>query len=121
MRNFFDLSTTATRFRFIAVLEALTWLGLIVAMGFKWLPDPQNDGAVRIPGMVHGAVFMIYLLVTVVTAMKLKWNVVTTLIALAASIPPFGTVVFEVWAARTGKLGELSTSQPTPAKTAELA
>lgn len=108
MLNFFDLSTTAKRFRFIAVLEALTWLGLLIGMAFKYIPADGNEIGVKIFGPVHGAVFVLYLVVTAVTAVKLRWNIVTTLLAAVASIPPFGTVVFEVWAARTGKLAELS-------------
>lgn len=121
MPNFFDLSTTAKRFRFIAVLEALTWLGLLIGMAFKYIPADGNEIGVKIFGPIHGAVFVIYLLVSVVTAVKLKWNVVTTLLALVASVPPFGTVVFEVWAARNGKLAELSTSHPSLAKGAGIA
>ena len=30
MTNFFNLGSTATRFRFIAVLEAFIWLGLLI-------------------------------------------------------------------------------------------
>ncbi|OZC45842.1 DUF3817 domain-containing protein [Rhodococcus sp. RS1C4] len=108
MVNFFDLSTTAKRFRFVAVLEALTWLGLLIGMAFKYIPADGNEIGVKIFGPIHGAVFVLYLVVTVVTAVKLRWNVVTTLLAAVASVPPFGTVVFEIWAARTGKLAELS-------------
>lgn len=120
MLNFFDLSTTAKRFRFIAILEALTWLGLLIGMAFKYIPADGNEIGVKVFGPIHGAVFVIYLIVTVLTAVKLRWNVVTTLLAAVASIPPFGTIVFEVWAARTGKLAELSSSEPTLTKGAAL-
>ncbi|WP_207890857.1 DUF3817 domain-containing protein [Rhodococcus sp. Eu-32] len=116
MLNFFDLSTTAKRFRFVAVLEAFTWLGLLIGMAFKYIPADGNEIGVKIFGPIHGAVFVIYVLIAIVTAVKLKWNVVTTLLALVASIPPFGTVVFEVWAARTGRLAESITSQPAISK-----
>ena len=108
MANILDLSTTAKRFRCIAVLEAFTWLGLLIGMAFKYIPAEGNEIGVKIFGPVHGAVFMLYLVVAVLTALKFKWNAVTTLLALVASLPPFGTVVFEMWAARTGKLAELS-------------
>ncbi len=120
MPNFLNLSTTAKRFRFVAILEAFTWLGLLIAMAFKYLPDPQNEGAVRIPGMVHGAVFVLFVVVTLITARQLGWTWKTTLIGLFSSIPPFGSVIFEVWAVRTGRLGELSTSQPNPTKDTDL-
>ncbi|GGG25068.1 membrane protein [Rhodococcoides trifolii] len=119
MANAFDLSTTAKRFRFVAIAEAITWVALLVGMAIKWIPDPNIDSAVRYPGMIHGAVFVIYIVVTVVTAVKLKWTVGVTLVALLASIPPFGTVIYERWAVRTGRLAELSeggaTSRSVPA------
>jgi hypothetical protein len=33
-----------------------------------------------------------------------RWDNRTTFLALVASIPPFGTVVFERWATKHGKL-----------------
>ncbi|QZS57679.1 DUF3817 domain-containing protein [Rhodococcus opacus] len=110
MANVFDLSTTATRFRFVAILEAFTWLGLLSGMAFKYLPADGNEIGVKIFGPIHGGVFVLYLLISLWTARKLSWNLVTTFWALVASVPPFGTVVFEVWAARTGRMGELSRS-----------
>ncbi|WP_342342011.1 DUF3817 domain-containing protein [Rhodococcus sp. DK180] len=110
MANVFDLSTTATRFRFVAILEAFTWLGLLTGMAFKYLPADGNEIGVKIFGPIHGGVFVLYLLISLWTARKLSWNLGTTFWALVASVPPFGTVVFEVWAARTGRMGELSRS-----------
>ena len=108
MANVFDLSTTAKRFRFVAILEAFTWLGLLIGMAFKYLPADGNEIGVKIFGPIHGGVFVLYLLVSLWTARKLSWNLVTGFWALVASVPPFGTVVFEVWAARTGRMAELS-------------
>ncbi|MEN0136406.1 MAG: DUF3817 domain-containing protein [Rhodococcus sp. (in: high G+C Gram-positive bacteria)] len=108
MANVFDLSTTAKRFRFVAILEAFTWLGLLIGMAFKYLPADGNEIGVKIFGPIHGGVFVLYLLVSLWTARKLSWNLVTIFWALVASVPPFGTVVFEVWAARTGRMAELS-------------
>ncbi|MCJ0893151.1 DUF3817 domain-containing protein [Rhodococcus sp. ARC_M5] len=112
MTNFFDLSSTAKRFRFVAVLEAFTWLGLLIGMAFKYIPADGNEIGVKIFGPIHGGVFVVYLAVAVLTAVKLKWDVKATLLALVAAFPPFGTVVFEIWAARTGRLAELSTGRP---------
>ncbi len=121
MLNFFDLSTTAKRFRFVAVLEALTWLGLLIGMAFKYIPADGNEIGVKIFGPVHGAVFVLFIVVAVFTAVKLRWNAVTTILAVASSVPPFGTVVFEVWAARTGRLAELSTPQSSLTKNSGMA
>ncbi len=45
MANVFDLSTTAKRFRFVAILEAFTWLGLLIGMAFKYLPPTATRSA----------------------------------------------------------------------------
>ncbi|MDT2010358.1 DUF3817 domain-containing protein [Rhodococcus opacus] len=116
MANVFDLSTTAKRFRFVAILEAFTWLGLLIGMAFKYLPADGNEIGVKIFGPIHGGVFVLYLLVSLWTARKLSWNLVTTFWALVASVPPFGTVVFEVWAARAGRMAELSRSSAAKAE-----
>lgn len=116
MTSFFDLSTTAKRFRFVAVLEALTWIGLLIGMAFKYFPAEGNEIGVKIFGPAHGAVFVVYLAVAVLTAVKLRWDIKTTLWSLVAAFPPVGTVIFEIWAVRTGRLAELSRSSSTPAR-----
>ncbi|WP_227998817.1 DUF3817 domain-containing protein [Nocardia australiensis] len=107
MGNFFDLSTVAKRFRFIAVLEAISWAFLIVGMVFKRLPEPVT-WPVRVFGMTHGIIFVVFVIVALLAARELGWNVKTAALALVSSIPPFCTVLFEMWAVRSGKLGELS-------------
>ncbi|MBD0322289.1 MAG: DUF3817 domain-containing protein [Aldersonia sp.] len=117
MRSLFDLSTPAKRFRLVAYWEAVTWAALLVAMFFKWVLG--HEEAVAIPGMVHGvAGFLLFVVVALVTAVQLRWDWKTTLAALVSSVPPFGTVVFEVWAVRTGRLAELS---ETPERVAAAA
>jgi integral membrane protein len=95
--------TAVQLFRAVAVAEALTWIGLLTGMYVKYVPETTELG-VKIFGPIHGAVFVLYVVVTLLTARRLRWTPGTTLLALAASIPPFATVVFEVWARRTGRL-----------------
>lgn len=124
MLSFFDLTTPAKRFRFVAVAEAITWAILLVAMVVKRVND--DDEAIAKPGMIHGIVFVLFVVVALVTAVQLKWNAVkwelpvesrrigipiVTLLALVSSLPPFGTIVFEWWARRNGHLAELSTDR----------
>jgi integral membrane protein len=100
-----DLATPARRFRFVAVAEALTWLGLLIGMAFKYLPANGNDIGVRIFGPLHGAAFLVYLPVCWCTIRRLRWAAPTGSLGLLASLPPFGTLLFEVWATRTGRMG----------------
>jgi integral membrane protein len=93
----------AAAFRVVAFAEALSWLGLLIGMFFKYVVEAGDQG-VRIFGPVHGTVFLTYLVVTLVTWRAQRWPLHVALLALAASVPPFCTVVFEEWARRTGRL-----------------
>ena len=95
--------TAATAFRIVAVAEALSWLGLLAGMYVKYVPQTTELG-VKIFGPVHGGVFVLYLVVTVLAARALRWTPGTTLLALVASIPPLVTVWFERWATRSERL-----------------
>ncbi len=96
-----DSTLAARAFRLVAVAEAITWVALLVAMYFKYV---QDQDIVRVPGMLHGVLFMVYLVVTLWAAKVLGWSRGVAAIALVASIPPLATLVFELWAERTGRL-----------------
>ncbi len=63
-----------------------------------------TEAGVQVFGPIHGVAFILYLLVTAVTAVRLRWSRGLTAVALLASIPPLFTLVFEVWARRRGHL-----------------
>lgn len=91
-------------FRVVAVLEAFSWLGLLIGMFFKWILQTSDVG-VSIFGPIHGAVFVAYLVATLLVARAQRWPLFwTTALALGASIPPFFTLWFETRAQRTGRL-----------------
>lgn len=98
-------SRLITAFRVVAFAEAVSWLGLLIGMFIKYVPETTEAG-VQIFGPIHGGVFMAYVVLTLLVSRIQRWSVITTLLALAASIPPFATVVFELWAKRTGKLDQ---------------
>jgi integral membrane protein len=100
-------------FRIVAFVEALTWLGLLIGMYFKHVADAGEAG-VKIFGPIHGCVFLLYVALTVATARLQRWPARTTILALGASIPPFFTVWFEMWAKRTGRLEPVSQEQAVP-------
>lgn len=100
-------STVARVFRIVAIAEACSWVGLLVGMFFKYLVV-GNDVGVTVFGPIHGALFVAYVLVTLVVARVFRWNLWTLVIALAASVPPLATVWFERWARRTGRLAQPS-------------
>ena len=96
-------STPVGRFRLLALAEAVSWVGLLIGMFFKYVVV-QNEVGVQIFGPIHGAVFVGYVVVTLAVRGAQRWDARTTFFALLASVPPFGTVVFERWASRHGKL-----------------
>ena len=55
-----------TAFRVVAFAEALSWLGLLTGMFFKYVVDAGEQG-VHVFGPVHGTVFLTYLVVTLLT------------------------------------------------------
>jgi len=95
--------TAASAFRIVAVTEALSWIGLLIGMYVKYVPETTELG-VKVFGPIHGAVFVAYVVVALVAARVLRWDVRTTLLALIASVPPLATLWFERWAARTDRL-----------------
>jgi integral membrane protein len=94
---------TVTAFRVVAVAEALSWLGLLTGMFFKYVVEAGERG-VQIFGPIHGTIFLTYVVVTLLTWRSQRWSLPVGLLALVASVPPFCTVLFETWARRTGRL-----------------
>ena len=87
----------------MAVLEALSWVGLLAGMYAKYLTD-AGDLGVKVFGPLHGGVFLAYLVLTVVVARLHRWSLATLLLGLACSVPPFATLAFEWWVVRSGRL-----------------
>lgn len=83
-----------TLFRAVAIAEACSWAGLLIGMFFKYVVV-GNDIGVTVFGPIHGALFVAYGVITLLTARTLHWSVGTTVLALAASIPPLATLWFE--------------------------
>ena len=98
-----DPRTVARVFRAVAVAEAVSWVLLLAGMFVKWVLRTSELG-VQLAGPVHGAVFVGYVLVSLLAWRVLRWTPRTALLALVASVPPLCTVVFERWARRTGRL-----------------
>lgn len=94
-----------TFFRVIAFAEACSWLGLLIGMYIKYVPETTEAG-VKIFGPIHGVIFLAYLLATLTARSTFGWSLRTTFWAAVSSIPPFATAVFEVVADRKGLLSE---------------
>jgi integral membrane protein len=98
-------ATRAARlFRTVAIAEAGSWLGLLIGMLFKYVVV-GNEIGVQVFGPIHGALFLAYLVVTVIAARLLGWSTSTTALALVCSVPPLATLWFERRARLAGRLG----------------
>lgn len=106
--------TPRTLYRVAATAEAITWALLLVGMFLKYVTETTELG-VSIFGMVHGVVFIAFCLTTVLVWLDQKWPLSRLVLGLASAVPPFATVLFERYAARSGLLGtgwRLRTAEP---------
>ena len=103
-------STVRTVFRTIAIAEAVSWALLLSAMFCKYVTESEPfglpEGGVPVAGMIHGVIFIGFVITTFVARSAFGWSLKTFVLALASSIPPFFTVVFEVVADRKGLLSK---------------
>lgn len=99
-------------FRLAAIAEAISWAGLLIGMFFKYVVI-QNEIGVQIFGPIHGAMFLFFVATALWVRRGQRWSLLITATALVSSIPPFGSVLFERWATRTGRLIE---PEPDPAR-----
>jgi integral membrane protein len=91
----------ARAFRTVAIAEACSWTGLLIGMVFKYLVV-FDDVGVKIFGPIHGVLFILYVVITLLTARTFGWRAGTTVVGLLASIPPLTTLWFEHSARRRG-------------------
>lgn len=77
-------------FRITAHLEGWSYLILLgIAMPLKYIWNQPI--AVQITGMIHGILFISYIILTYLVAQEKKWNRTFTMQAYLASLLPFAT------------------------------
>lgn len=86
-----------------ARIEAFTWFGLITGMYFKYNLEVTDLG-VWLFGRLHGIAFLIYFVVAIVAAVRLRWSAWHSILAILAAIPPLATLPLEVWFTKKGIL-----------------
>lgn len=100
-----DLGSATAWFRLIACAEAISWVGLLVGMYFKYVGSPRTELGVKVFGMAHGLVFIAFVVTALLVGIAGKWSASTWLLALLASVVPLASVIFLMWADRTGRIG----------------
>jgi integral membrane protein len=108
MARTFDAHGVAGWFRWIAFAEAVTWVGLLTGMYFKYLGTPRTEIGVKIFGMAHGLVFIAFVVAALFVGRAFAWTARVWVLALLASIVPLASVIFLIWTERTGRLGASS-------------
>ena len=86
-----------------AAAEMVTWALLLLGMVLKYV-TATTDLGVRVFGLLHGVVFLGYVLVTLALWVNQRWSRRTALATLAAAVPPFLTLVAERRLDRAGLL-----------------
>ncbi len=75
-------------FRWTAVIEAVSWLILIVATIVKYASD--SPVGVKVMGPIHGTLFLAYVVFALLLRWRLRWSIRTLLVVVAESIVPGG-------------------------------
>ncbi len=110
MESAFDLRTGVGWFRLIALAEAVSWVGLLIGMYFKYIGTPRTEIGVKVFGIAHGLIFVAFVLTGVLVGIAAGWTVGTWLLASLSSVVPLCSVILVIWADRTGRLGPASAS-----------
>ena len=86
-------------FRIAAITEACGWTLLIAGILTSKYITPHSSTALIIAGRTHGMLFLLYCLAALGLYPSLGWSRWRGLVALAFSVPPYGTLLFEQWVA----------------------
>jgi integral membrane protein len=93
-------------FRLAAIGEACGWSLLISGIILRYFL--KNNDPVVIAGQIHGMLFFCYAVAALGLYPNLRWSRGRALVALAASVPPYGSLLFEQWASYKRNSNQLS-------------
>lgn len=79
-------------FRLVSLLEGLSFLA-VLSISFGLV---SRDFVFQL-GMIHGVLFMLYLLVSLIAANKQQWSMLIWLSLFIASIVPFAFIAVEIF------------------------
>lgn len=86
-------------FRYVAFLEATSFLALLVATFVKRVGDGGETG-VQILGPIHGLLFIAYLIMALRLRADLGWTNRQTFWIMVGAVLPFGGYVVDWWLLR---------------------
>lgn len=84
-----NLKTRLGQLRLLAILEGISYLLFALTMPLKYMYEIGMPN--KIVGMIHGVLFIAYVLWVFLVAMNKKWSWTQLLICWVASLLPFAT------------------------------
>jgi integral membrane protein len=84
--------------RYVALIEATTFLALLVATVIKY--QDNSPQGVQILGPIHGIFFLAYVLIALNVRPVCRWTGKITLLVLLGAVLPFGGYVVDRWLSR---------------------
>lgn len=83
-------------FKLAAFAEAIGWSLLILGILCRDVFIPGNQVSVLLAGRIHGTLFLLYIAAVLILAPSLRWSCTQTMIAGLCSVPPYGSLLYEV-------------------------
>jgi len=77
-------------FRVIALLEGVSYI-LLMSIGLYFKYQLNDDAYVKLLGMPHGVLFILYILIAFFLRKQEQWSFINFTFILLASLVPFGT------------------------------
>jgi integral membrane protein len=85
-----NLKTQIGRLRILAHLEGISFLVILfITMPLKYFMEMGQPN--KVVGMIHGMLFILYILAVIMVKIEKSWKFKKTFIALIVSVIPFGT------------------------------
>ena len=102
----FNIRTAIGALRITAILEGISYLLFAITMPLKYMLDIREPN--MYVGMAHGWLFMLYIILAIYNSSTYKWSTKNVVIALVASILPFGTFYADHKIFKSQERGELN-------------
>jgi integral membrane protein len=95
-----------TLYKLAAVGEAVGWSVLIT--GLILAHFLHSNLPVLIAGQFHGLLFLMYFAATITVSPSIPWDLRKTFLAIAFGVPPYGSLIFELWQSLIRSQGQFS-------------
>lgn len=88
------MNSSIKNLRWVGIAEGISFLVLLlIAMPIKYMLDIPE--VVKYVGWAHGILFIAYIVAVFAAIRAMQWNWFQVLVALAASLIPFGTFLLD--------------------------